>query len=285
MTGNGSPMSFLEHQELTSKLQLIARDLRILALKMITEAASGHPGGSLSAADLISTLYFHYLHHNPQDPHWEERDRFVLSKGHGVPILYAALVKCGYFPEEEIFTLRKINSRLQGHPDHVRLPFMETSSGSLGQGLSIAQGMALAAQLNKKEYKIYCLLGDGEIQEGQIWETAMSAPKFKLDNLIAIIDANGGQIDGFTKEVMDLSPLANKWDAFNWDVQEIDGHDYHQIITAFDRAQQTQKKPHLIIARTVKGKGVSFMENNIDWHGTAPNAKQRDAAIEELLKH
>lgn len=272
-----------EREALIQSLCLTARDLRVLALKMICEAKSGHPGGSLSAADLVSALYFHYLNHDPKNPLWEDRDRFVLSKGHGVPIIYAALAKTGYFPEEEIFSLRQVNSRLQGHPDHVRFPFMETSSGSLGQGLSIAQGMAMAAKLDKKSYKIYCLLGDGEIQEGQVWEAAMSVPKYKLDNLIAIVDANKGQIDGFTKDVMDLSPLKDKWEAFNWDVQEINGHDFYEILDALDYAQHEKQKPHMIIANTVKGKGVSFMENNIEWHGTAPSPDERDKAIEELL--
>lgn len=272
------------NNELILDLSKIARDLRILALKMITEAKSGHPGGSLSSADIITTLFFHELVHDPKNPHWENRDRFVLSKGHGVPILYAALAKAGYFPEEEIYTLRKINSRLQGHPDHVRLPFMETSTGSLGQGLSVAQGMAMAAKLNQKKYKIYCLLGDGEIQEGQIWEAAMSVPKYKLDNLIAIIDVNKGQIDGYTREVMNLEPLKSKWESFNWEVQEIDGHDFDAILNALKQAQKQHEKPHMIIAQTIKGKGVSFMENNIEWHGIAPTPEQRDKAIEELLK-
>ena len=270
--------------DLHKKLGTIARDLRILALKMITEAKSGHPGGSLSAADIMATLFFHQLSHDPKNSLWENRDRFVLSKGHGCPILYAAMAKVGYFPEEEIYTLRKINSRLQGHPDHVRFPFIETSSGSLGQGLSVAQGMALAAKLNHKKYKIYCLLGDGEIQEGQIWEAAMSAPKFQLDNLIAIVDANKGQIDGHTRDIMDLSPLKKKLQAFNWDVQEINGHEFSEILTALDQAQLERKKPHMIIANTVKGKGVSFMEDNIEWHGVAPTPEQRDKAIEELRK-
>lgn len=268
--------------ELYKKLGLIARDLRILALKMITEAKSGHPGGSLSAADIMTALFFHTMSHDPKNPLWENRDRFVLSKGHGCPILYAAMAKAGYFPEEEIYTLRKINSRLQGHPDHVRFPFVETSSGSLGQGLSIAQGMALGARLNHKKYKIYCLLGDGEIQEGQIWETAMSAPKFQLDNLIAIIDANKGQIDGHTRNIMDLAPLKKKWEAFNWDVQEINGHELHEILAALDKAQLEHHRPHMIIANTIKGKGVSFMEDNIEWHGIAPTPEQRDKAIREL---
>jgi len=278
-------MNLIEHEQIIQKLTGIARDLRVLSLKMITEAKSGHPGGSLSAADLVAALFFHYMNHDPVAPHWEDRDRFVLSKGHAVPVVYAAMAKCGYFPEEEIYTLRKIDSRLQGHPDHVRLPFMETSSGSLGQGLSIAQGMALAAKIDKKEVRIYALLGDGELQEGQVWETAMSAPKYKLDNLIAIVDANGGQIDGYTKDVMDLSPLPKKWEAFNWEVKEIDGHDFHDILNALDHAQHLRGKPHMIIAHTVKGKGVSFMENNIEWHGVAPAPRERDRAIEELLKH
>ncbi|MBI4040993.1 MAG: transketolase [Deltaproteobacteria bacterium] len=271
--------------ELHQKLSETARALRMLSLQMITEAQSGHPGGSLSAADLVTVLFFHYMTHNPHEPHWPERDRFVLSKGHGVPVVYAALAKCGYFPEEELMTLRKINSRLQGHPDHVRLPFMETSSGSLGQGLSIAQGMAMAAKLDQKKYKTYCLLGDGETQEGQIWEAAMSAPKYQLDNLIAILDFNKGQIDGYTEDVMNLSPLKAKWEAFNWEVQEIDGHDLHQIFAALNHAQISRKKPHMIIAHTIKGKGVSFMEDNIDWHGKSPSLKERDQAIEELRRH
>src|SRR3989338_23011 len=268
--------------ELIEQLTNIARELRILSLQMICEAQSGHPGGSLSAADLIATLFFHTLAHDPKNPHWPDRDRFVLSKGHGVPVLYAALAKAGYFPESELMTLRKINSRLQGHPDHVRLPFMETSSGSLGQGLSIAQGMALAAKLDKKNTQIYCMMGDGETQEGQVWEAAMSAPKFQLDNLVCILDYNKGQIDGHTKDIMTLEPLKEKWQAFNWDVQVIHGHDFHEILKAFDQTQMKRKKPHMILAHTIKGKGVSFMEDNIEWHGKGPSPTERDKAIEEL---
>jgi len=277
-------MGILEQKEVIPKLTKIARDLRILALEMITEAGSGHPGGSLSAADIVAALFFHTMNHDPKRPHWEDRDRFILSKGHGSPIVYAALAKCGYLPEEELFTLRKIDSRIQGHPDRIRLPFVEASTGSLGQGLSVAQGFAMAAKLDARDSKVYCVLGDGEIQEGQIWEAAMSAPKYKLDNLIAIVDANKGQIDGHTKEIMNLAPLAKKWESFNWAVQEIDGHNMAEILTALDQAHQTRKKPHMIIAHTVKGKGVSFMEDNIGWHGVAPTPKERDRAIAELRK-
>ena len=269
----------LSEKEL-QRLKGIARDIRVLVIKMLVEAGSGHPGGSLSAADIVTALYFHKMNHDPKDLN---RDRFVLSKGHAVPVLYAAFVKAGYLEEAEVMTLRKINSRIQGHPDHVRLPLLETSAGSLGIGLSMAQGMALASKINGKKFTSYCMLGDGEIQEGQIWEAAMSAPKFQLDNLVGILDYNGGQIDGPTRDIMDIEPIADKWRAFNWHVMTIDGHNISEIIMALNEADYVKGKPVMIIANTVKGKGVSFMENVIDWHGRAPTVSEGKKAIEEIL--
>ncbi|MBI2027334.1 MAG: transketolase [Deltaproteobacteria bacterium] len=264
------------------RLQGIARDIRVLIIKMLTEAGSGHPGGSLSIVEILTALYFYQMNHNPQDPN---RDPFVLSKGHAVPALYAAFVKAGYLNEEEIYTLRKINSRIQGHPDHVRFPMLETSAGSLGLGLSIAQGMALAAHIDHKNYKVYCLIGDGESQEGQIWEAAMSAPKFKLENLVCILDYNKGQIDGPVEDIMDIEPIAQKWKSFNWNVLEIDGHNLHDIILALNQADHSHGKPTCIIAHTVKGKGVPFMEGVIDWHGKAPSQEEAQRALSEILSH
>jgi transketolase len=256
-------------------------DLRINIIEMLAKAASGHPGGSLSAIDLLATLFECKLRHNPKDPKWRERDRFVLSKGHAVPALYATLAHRGYFDSELLGQLRKIGSPLQGHPS-VDVPGVEAATGSLGQGLSLAQGMALAARLDKLDSRVYCLLGDGETQEGQVWEAAMSAAKFCLDNLIAMVDANGLQIDGPVCSVMPVEPIADKWQAFGWLVRSIDGHDYRQILEAFEWATQREKKPKLIVAKTVKGKGVSFMENAVEWHGTTPNQEQTARAIAEL---
>jgi transketolase len=269
----------IDEKQLNS-LQEIARDIRVLTIKMLVEAKSGHPGGSLSATDILTALYFHKMNHNPKDPN---RDRFILSKGHGVPALYAAFVKAGYLEEAEVMTLRKINSRIQGHPDHYRLPLMESSAGSLGIGLSIAQGMALAAKIDGKSYKTYCMLGDGEIQEGQIWEAAMSAPKFKLDNLVCILDYNKAQIDGFVSEVMDIEPIIDKVRSFKWHVMEIDGHNMSEIIKSLDEADFVKDKPVFIVANTIKGKGVSFMEGMVDWHGKAPTPEEGKKAIEEIL--
>jgi len=263
-------------------LKTIAKELRIWIIRMIAEAGSGHPGGSLSAIDILTVLFFHTMRHRPQEPSWALRDRFILSKGHGVPALYAVLAKSGYFHMEELLTLRKTHSRIQGHPVAGSVPGIESSTGSLGQGLSIAQGLALASKLDGTPYRVFCMIGDGETQEGQIWETAMSAPKFELDNLVVFLDYNKGQIDGPTKQIMDLEPIADKWTAFNWDVQEIDGHDIAKIINALERTRSPMGKPHIIIAHTVKGKGVSFMENKIEWHGTAPNKEQAIQAIQEL---
>lgn len=265
-------------------LEKIARNCRKHILRMLEKAQSGHPGGSLSAIDLITALFFHEIQMDPGNSQWEDRDRFVLSKGHGVPALYAVLAERGAIPFDDLATLRRINSRLQGHPDRVVLPFVEASTGSLGQGLSIAQGIALALKLQKKTSRVFCLMGDGETQEGQIWETAMSAPKYKLNNLVAILDNNNGQIDGHVNEVMDLEPIADKWRAFNWAVHDINGHSFTEILGALEKCRTEMQRPSLIIARTIKGKGVSFMEDQIGWHGVAPTAEELQKALSELEK-
>jgi transketolase len=273
----------MQSQELAN----LAREFRVSILEMITQARSGHPGGSLSAIDLITALFFQEMKGaEPSRINDPNRDRFVLSKGHAVPALYAILAKKGFIEHEELKTLRQTGSRLQGHPDRVRVPIVEASTGSLGQGLSVAQGMAMGLQGTPA--RVFCLLGDGEIQEGQIWEAALSAPKFGLSNLCAILDANNGQIDGPVDQVMPLEPIADKWRAFGWHVIEIDGHQFDQISQAFEEARRLQtqgsKKPVFILARTVKGKGVSFMENNIAWHGVAPTQEQCQQAIAELSR-
>jgi len=267
---------------LLSTLTQTARECREDILMMLEKAGSGHPGGSLSAIDIIVALFFNEMKMDPKNANWEDRDRFILSKGHGVPALYSVLAKKGAIGRDELWTLRKLNSRLQGHPDRVALPFVEASTGSLGQGLSIAQGIALALKVKKNPARVFCMMGDGEIQEGQVWEAALSAPKFKLDNLIAILDNNNGQIDGHVTEVMDLSPIADKWRAFNWNVIEINGHDFNEIVPALAKTKSGNGKPTLIWAHTVKGKGVSFMENNIGWHGVTPNAEQLKKALAEV---
>jgi len=265
-----------------SDLEAIARKLRRHVITMISTAGSGHPGGSLSAADIITVLYFKMMRHDPKDPKWPDRDRFVLSKGHAAPILYAALAECGYFPLEWLTTLRKAGTCLQGHTDSNLTPGVDVSAGSLGQGLSVGIGMALAARLDKKDYHTYVLLGDGECDEGQVWEAAMFAPNYKLDNLTAIVDFNKIQLDGFTRDIMNLEPFIDKWRAFNWEVLEIDGHDIKQIIDAIGKARSIRGKPAVIIAHTIKGKGVSFMENNVDFHGKAPNKFETEIALKEL---
>jgi len=251
-------------------------------IHMLTEAGSGHPGGSLSAVELITTLYFHKLRHNPKDPNWADRDRVVFSKGHGCPLWYAILAECGYFPKEELLTLRKLGSMLQGHPDKLRTPGVDISSGSLGQAFSASCGMAAAAKIDKKDYRVYVLLGDGEIQEGQVWEAAMSASHYKLDNLCAILDHNRFQIDGRVEDVMNIEPLEDKWKAFGWNTISIDGHDIKQVIDAYNKAETIKGKPSIIIAKTVKGKGVSFMEHTSDWHGKTPNKDESIKAINEI---
>lgn len=257
-----------------------ARKLRAIILKMIHAGKSGHPGGSFSCLDILMTLFAEVLRYNSDDPEWVDRDRCILSKGHGVPALYAVLAEAGFFPKDWLMTLRQLGSPLQGHPDRFRMTCVEAATGSLGQGMSIAQGMAMAGKLDKKDFRVFCIVGDGEIQEGQIWEAAMSAPKFKLDNLSVIVDYNHGQIDGRSDEVMNLEPLSDKWRAFNWNVIEVDGHDRKALAKTLPQKKDGQ--PTLIIAHTVKGKGVSFMEGVIDWHGVAPTDDELKKALKEL---
>ncbi len=269
----------------TKELRSIAGKLRQHIISMTCAAGSGHPGGSLSAADIITVLYFHQLNHKPKDPTWADRDRFVMSKGHAAPVLYAALAESGYFPVKYLKTLRKIGSSLQGHIDMLALPGIEMSTGSLGQGLSAANGMALAGRLDKKDYRVYCLMGDGECHEGQIWEAAMTSNHRKLDNLTAIIDHNKYQIDGLVDDIKCLSPFADKWKAFGWNVISCDGHNINAIIEAMDKAAKTKGKPTVIIADTIKGKGVSFMEARpLDYHGKAPTQAEETKAIAELCQ-
>jgi transketolase len=268
--------------DVIAELERKANLIRSHVIRMTRAAGSGHPGGSLSSADLISALFFKVMNHRSSDPSWDDRDRFVLSKGHAAPAYYAALAESGYFPIEELLTLRRLNSRLQGHPSMNKLPGVEMSTGSLGQGLSVANGMGLAAKLDRKTYRIYCICGDGEMQSGQIWEAAMLGAHFELDNVTAFVDRNMLQIDGPTEKIMSIEPLADKWKAFGWNVIEIDGHDMRQILDACDRAKDTRSKPTMIIAHTVKGKGVSFMENALSFHGKTPNDEEAKKALKEL---
>jgi len=272
-----------EARQLSVKeMEAVAKRLRRHIITMIGRAGSGHPGGSLSAVEIVTALYFRVLRHKPRDPGWSDRDRFILSKGHAAPLLYAVLAECGYFPVDELTTLRRLDTRLQGHTDCTVTPGVEMSAGALGQGLSFAIGVALAGRLNSKKYRVYVLLGDGECNEGQVWEAAMAAAHFKLDNLVAIVDNNGQQIDGWNREVMNLDPFNKKWQAFGWRVIEVDGHNLTQLIDAFDRAKLVKGQPVVIIAHTIKGKGVSFMENNPDFHGKAPSAEEVEIALKEL---
>ena len=265
-----------------AEMEAIAKRLRRHIITMIGKAGSGHPGGSLSAVEILTALYFKVLRHKPSDPQWLDRDRFILSKGHAAPLLYATLAECGYFPIDELLTLRQMDSRLQGHTDRTVTPGVEMSAGALGQGLSFAIGVALAGRLNSKDYRTYVLLGDGECDEGQVWEGAMSAAHFKVDNLVAIVDNNGQQIDGWNRDVMNLEPFNKKWQAFGWHVIEVDGHSIPRLIQTFDQAKKIKRQPTVVIAHTVKGKGVSFMENNPDFHGKAPNAEEVKLALKEL---
>ncbi|MEQ1877390.1 MAG: transketolase [Bdellovibrionia bacterium] len=264
-----------------SELEAKAREGRRLIIRMLTEAGSGHPGGSLSAIDIITTLFFSEMKVDPKNPTWADRDRFVLSKGHGVPALYAALGLKGYFNPEDTMTLRKLGSPFQGHPDRMRMAAVEACTGSLGQGLSIAQGMALGLRLDKKSARVYCLVGDGEIQEGQIWEAAMSIPMHKLTNICVFLDYNKLQIDGKVQEIMYMNPV-KKFEAFGWNVLEINGHDIGQILKSLEKARAETTKPTLIVADTVKGKGVSFMEHVNKWHGSSPSREEADKALKEL---
>ena len=263
-------------------LRAKARDIRKHVVRMVGAASSGHPGGSLSAADIVTVLYFNEMNIRPDDPKWPDRDRFVLSKGHAAPVLYAALAEAGYFPAEELVTLRRIDSHLQGHPSIRSTPGVEMSTGSLGQGLSAACGMAIAAKLDGAAWRVYALLGDGELEEGQIWEAVMTAAHRRLDNLTAFVDANGLQIDGPVADIKSMERIGDRFAAFGWHVVEIDGHDIPAIMAALAEARNTQGRPTVIVARTVKGKGVSFMENQVGWHGTAPKPDQVQAALAEL---
>lgn len=263
-------------------LAQIANQLRITTLEMIHNAKSGHTGGSLSCMDILVALYFAEMRHNSSRPDWEDRDRFVLSKGHAAPALYAVLYGCGYITEKDLTRLRQLESILQGHPDSKRCPGVEASTGSLGQGLSIANGMALALRDRAVKPRVYVLMGDGEMQEGQIWEAAMSAAHYKSANLCGILDANGLQIDGPVKEIMNVAPLADKFLSFGWNTLEIDGHNIQLILDAFNQARSCLDKPTMIIANTIKGKGVSIFENKVEWHGKAPNAEQLKQALQEL---
>lgn len=264
------------------ELELMAVKIRKHVIEMLYKAASGHPGGSLSAVDAIVALYFAHMNHNPKNPKDPNRDRFILSKGHAAPALYAVLAESGYFPKKELERLRRINCMLQGHPVCLYTPGIEASTGSLGHGLSFANGVALAGKLDKKSYHVYVMLGDGETDEGQVWEAAAAASHYKLDNLTALIDRNFLQIDGNTEEVLRLESVRDRWSAFGWHVLEIDGHDFQEILDALNEAVHHENMPTVIILNTVKGKGVSFMENNVDFHGVPPNEMERNLALEEL---
>jgi transketolase len=271
-----------------ARLRGIAREGRVQILRMLTHAGSGHPGGSLSVIDILTALYFNRMRYDPARPDWEDRDRFVLSKGHCVPAQYFCMARAGFFPMDRLVTLRKLGSPLQGHPDRVALPGIEAATGSLGQGLSVAMGMALGLKLGGKAARVYCVLGDGEIQEGQVWESAMSGPKLgapdhHLDNLCVVVDYNGIQLDGFVRKILDIEPVIDKWTAFGWAVLEVDGHDIAQVDKAFDQAEAITGKPVCIVAHTVKGKGVSFMENDPEWHGKAPKPAEALRGIREVL--
>ncbi len=264
------------------ELKLRAKEVRREIINMLTEAGSGHTGGSLSAADIVTALFFYKMRYRPLDPGWRERDRFILSKGHAAPVLYAALALAGYFDRGLLKTLRKIDSPLQGHPSSKTLKGIEISTGSLGQGLSIANGIAMGLRLDGLDSRVYCLLGDGELQEGQVWEAAMTAAHYCLDNMCAIVDNNGLQIDGFCCDVMKIEPLTEKWKAFGWNVLDIDGHDMGRIVDALDEAERVKGKPTVIVARTVKGRGVSFFEGKAEYHGLAPTREEREKALKEL---
>lgn len=280
------------HEKKLHFVEEMANTLRQDVIKMLVEAGSGHSAGPLGMADIFATFYFHILRHDPKKPHWPERDRFVLSNGHICPILYAALARAGYFPLEELNTLRKLDSRLQGHPHRRTLPGLETTSGPLGSGLSQAIGMALAARLDRQRYRVYCAMSDGEHQEGNTWEAAMFAGKNRISNLTAIMDRNNIQIDGFTETVMPLEPLRQKYEAFNWHVMEINGHNPQDIVDAVAEAHAIQERPTMIIAHTIPGRGVSYMENRYEWHGmppgvsdvsgAPPKAEQAKLALKEL---
>ena len=268
----------MDIKELEEKAKEIRKDI----IDEVYSAKSGHPGGSLSIADIMAVLYFNELNIDEKNPKWEERDRMVLSKGHSSPALYAALCERGYFPKGDLKTFRKINSNLQGHPNMNDLPGVDISSGSLGQGLSVSVGMAIAAKLDNKDYRVYCIVGDGEIEEGQVWEAAMAANKYKLDNLCVIVDNNNLQIDGTIEEVMSSYPIDKKFESFGFNTIQINGHNIEEIQAAFREAKEYKGKPTCIIAKTIKGKGISFMENKAEWHGKAPSTEQYEQAMQDL---
>jgi transketolase len=269
-------------EELIARLSELAVDLRCTVVDMIFRAQSGHPGGSLSAADIVTALLFHQMKLDPQCPNWPERDRFILSKGHAAPLLYAALAKRGFLPLEELDTFRQLGSRLQGHPDRLKTPGVDMTSGALGHGLSIGAGLALAARMDGASYHTYVLVGDGETQSGIIWEGVMLAAKYRLNNLTVILDNNDVQLDGYVHDIMPLEPIVEKWRAFGWHTLEIDGHNMRQILEALDQQQSIHDRPTVLVAHTTKGKGVSFMENESAWHGRAPTPEQHARAIAEL---
>ncbi len=272
----------LLHDKKLKKLEETANEIRKDIIKMLEHAGSGHSAGPLGMADIFTALYFHVLHHNPKKPNWPERDRLVLSNGHICPVRYVTMAHAGYFPKKELMTLRQLGSRLQGHPERAMLPGLETSNGPLGQGLSQAIGMALAGRMDKKKYHVYCAMSDGEHQEGQTWEAVMAAGKYKLRNLTAILDRNNIQIDGYTEDVMPLESLADKYKAFGWHVLEVDGHNMRAFVDACEEAKTIYEKPTIIIAHTIPGRGVSYMENNYLWHGNPPNEEQARQALSEL---
>lgn len=272
----------MEDKKSLEELQALAKRMRRHIIEMTGEAKSGHPGGSLSAVEILVALFYGVMNHDPKNPQWPDRDRFILSKGHGCPVLYAVMAECGYTPVEELKTLRKLGSIYQGHPDRRFIPALESSTGSLGQGLSIGIGVGLAARLDGKSHRTYVVLGDGEIQEGQIWEAAMFAAFHKIDNVVAIVDYNKIQLDGFVKDIMELEPLVAKWKSFGWHVIDLDGHDIAALQRAFAEAEATKGIPTVLIANTVKGKGVSFMENDPKYHGVTPTPEEVEIALKEL---
>ncbi|NIA07994.1 MAG: transketolase [Actinobacteria bacterium] len=274
----------MQEEIVVKNLHKKAQEIRLAVVKMLANARTGHYGGSLSAADIITVLYFQVMDHDPNRPDWADRDRFVLSKGHTCPLLYVVLAEAGYFPKETLLEHRRLGSILQGHPDMRLVPGVEMSTGSLGQGLSAGVGMAIGAKLDHKDLRVYVMIGCGESQEGQIWEAAMAGAHYKLDNLTAVLDYNGLQAQGRTAQLMDIAPVADKWRSFGWHVIEIDGHNIKEIIEAFSQAKTTKSKPTMIVAHTIKGKGVSFMENNIPWHHIPASEQQASAAIAELEK-
>lgn len=275
-------MSSSHSKKSIAELEAISSKTRKMILQTLAEAKSGHPGGSLSAVELLVALYYVVMRHDPTNPKWPDRDRFILSKGHAAPLLYSILAQHGYFPVEQLKTLRKINSMLQGHPDTKKTPGVEMCAGSEGVGLSVGIGEALAARIDGKSYRVYVMMGDGEMQEGQIWEAAMCASKYGLDNLTAIVDRNGIQQDGLTEQIMPIEPLNSKWKAFNWNVIEVDGYDFEQILDAFSKAKQVRNRPTVIIAHTTKGKGVEFMEWSPEYHGKVPDKETVNKIIQEM---